>query len=152
MSDFLPIHIGDTVSDNQVHRVFVGLCDRSLPKREWTHGAHLCAGVAMVTELGLPAAETQMPDCIRAYNVAVGGKNTDTEGYHHTITLFYLRVLSNFLVPIVQKGIGFRASAVLASDIADKNMPLKYYSRERLFSTTARQEWLAPDLCSLPEC
>ena len=30
-------------------------------------------------------------------------------------------------------------------ELADKDLPLKYYSRERLFSDEARAEWVEPD-------
>jgi hypothetical protein len=34
--------------------------------------------------------------------------------------------------------------------LADKDLPLQYYSRERLFSEAARASWLEPDLRPLP--
>jgi hypothetical protein len=33
-----------------------------------------------------------------AYNVSVGGENTDVSGYHETITLFYTTKVANYLV------------------------------------------------------
>jgi len=61
------------------------------------HGAHLCASVAIVSERGLARAETEMPDIIRSYNLACGVTNSDTEGYHQTLTLFYLRETARYL-------------------------------------------------------
>ncbi len=34
--------------------------------------------------------------------------------------------------------------------LLDKDLVLKFYTRERLFSNAARQSWLDPDLRSLP--
>jgi hypothetical protein len=43
--------------------------------------------------------------------------------------------------------------AVLANDLiekyGDKNLPLTYYSRERLMSWEARTRWVEPDLKAL---
>ena len=141
-----PIHPGDTLSAAQVARIYDGLRDRSLPKAEWTHGAHLTAGAAILDDLGLTQAERVMPDIIRAYNYATGGRNTETEGYHHTITLLYLRLIDRFLAPFSDEPLQTRATRLLASPLADKDHPLTYYSRERLFSVEARRGWVAPDL------
>ena len=37
-------------------------------------------------------------------------------------------------------------AALLASPLAKSDWPLSYYTRERLFSTHARHNWVAPDL------
>ena len=53
-------------------------------------GAHFAASLWLMrhrADLDLPR---DMPDLIRRYNEAVGGVNSDTEGYHETITLAFL--------------------------------------------------------------
>ena len=39
-----------------------------------------------------------MPTMIRAYNEATGGANTETRGYHETITQASLRAARSFLM------------------------------------------------------
>jgi len=146
VQDFRPVHCGDEVSDDAVRRIYRGLLEKDLPKVEWTHGAHLCAGTMMVRTLGLQGAEATMPGAIRAYNEAVGGVNSDSEGYHHTITLFYLRVLNKFLEGRLASPVGALASAVLQAPIAARDYPLSFYTRDRLFSVEARKAWAPPDL------
>lgn len=143
---FAPIHPGDVVSDAAARRIIDGLRDLTLPKLEWTHGAHLCAGTALVTELGLRGAEVAMPGMIRAYNEATGVPNTDHEGYHHSITLFYLRALDAFLARDSECALGACCTSVLAAPIADRGYPLTRYSPARLFSVAARRGWIEPDL------
>lgn len=146
MSEPVNINPGDVVTTEQVLHVYNGLRDRSLPAAEWTHGAHLCAGLAMVHDMGLAEAEAIMPDTIRNYNEACGGENTDTEGYHHTITLFYLRDISHFLSAEPECDLGELATRLLASKRAARDYPLHFYSRERLFSVDARRGWVDADL------
>ena len=38
---------------------------------------------------------------------------------------------------------------LLSGPLADRNWALNYYSHERLFSVTARREWVKPDLQAL---
>ena len=149
MSNAPPIHPGETVTDDAVIRVYAGLLQKTLPKDEWTHGAHLCAGTMILREVGLEAAEATMPDAIRHYNEAVGGENTDSEGYHHTITLFYLRVLNKNLAGRWFESVGALATFVLNGSIADRAYPLRYYSKDLLFSVKARRGWVSPDLQAL---
>ena len=69
---------------------------RTLPKEKWTHAAHWAAALSLVAE-DQAAAFRDMPAMIRAYNESVGGRNTDTEGYHETITLASLRAVAHAL-------------------------------------------------------
>ena len=140
------------VSIDQVMRIYEGILKRDLPKAEWTHGAHLCAGTAIIIKRGIEKAELDMPDIIRNYNLACGVKNTETDGYHHTITMSYLRIIAKFLNDNFKRRceIGASASAVLADDIADPKHLLKFFSRDLLFSVKARKEWQDPDLRALP--
>lgn len=116
-----------------------------MQKSEWTHCAHLVFATALLNELGLEGAEAAAPDIIRTYNVATGGVNSDSEGYHHTLTLFFLREVEKFIRK--EKGnLHERATALLASRLAEREYPLAFYSREALFSLAARTGWLEPDL------
>jgi len=36
------------------------------------------------------------------------------------------------------------------SELLDKTLPLRFYSRERLFSEVARASWMEPDLRAFP--
>ena len=54
----------------------------TLPKERWTHAAHLLTGACYVHALGEAGAIDRMRLCVRRYNEAVGGKNTETSGYH----------------------------------------------------------------------
>lgn len=138
-------------SDAEVLRIGEGLIDRTLPKPEWTHAAHFAAAVYLVAGRPDIAAERDMPDMIRTYNLATGGENTDTAGYHETITQASLHVVRHVLAS-QPKGTALNvlANLVLDAGFSDKDWPLRHWRRETLFSVAARRGWVAPDLAPLP--
>ncbi len=141
-----PLRAGDFVSDAAALHILGGVRARTLPRPEWTHQAHLVFATALIADCGLAGAEDAAPGLIRAYNQSVGGVNDDMQGYHHTITLFFLRHIDAFLAPYRDERLGARATRLLASRLATPDYPLGYYSKERLFSVEARRRWVAPDL------
>lgn len=147
---FPPLQPGNIVADAHAARIINGLRDRTLPKLEWTHGAHLVAAVMLLDEAGYGGALAAMPDMIRRYNEATGVNNTDSEGYHHTITVFYLCIIDNFCSAQNDAPAHERASKLLASPLADRAYPLEFYSKELLFSVDARRRYVPPDLKPFP--
>ena len=122
------------------------LLDRTLPKAQWTHAAHLTATLRLVRTRN-EGLERDLPGIIRAYNVAVGGVNDDTSGYHETITQAYLAAIRAFEAALPPGLADAEAAArLLATPMGDKEWPLTHWSRERLFSVEARRGWVDPDL------
>jgi len=130
-------------------RAFV---DRTLPREQWTHHAHLRVGLWHVLAFGEAEAVNRLRERIRGYNETVGTANTDASGYHETLTVFYVRMIAAFAASEdrPEAGSAAGAEARLLAELGDRDLPLRYYSRERLFSTEARRRWLAPDLRPLP--
>ncbi len=125
------------------------LLDRTLPKDQWTHAAHLTATLHLV-RIRNEGLERDLPGIIRAYNVAVGGVNDDHNGYHETITQAYLAAIRAFVADLpADLPDGEAAARLLATPMGDKAWPLTHWSRERLFSVAARRGWVEPDLKSL---
>jgi hypothetical protein len=120
--------------------------DCSLPRSEWTHAAHLTVALWFLLEFDWPEATERVRRGIRRYNAAHGIVTTPTGGYHETLTLFWLRVVRSFLEGGRNEG---RALVSLANELmagADSGLPLRHYTRERLFSAEARAVWVEPDL------
>ena len=93
--------------------------------------------------------ERELPDVIRAYNVAVGGVNSDTEGYHETITQVFVRTVRAHLAEHPDGTLAEQVNALLASERGQRDWPLRLYSRELLFSVAARRTFVEPDLAPL---
>ena len=138
-------------SDAAVRRVGEGLLARTLPKAEWTHEAHLAACAWLLLERPEVQPERDLPDIIRTYNVAVGGVNDDTQGYHDTITKAYLRGVRLFLEEADRDApLHDLVNDLLHSPMGRRDWPLRFWSKERLFSVDARRGWVEPDIRVMP--
>lgn len=118
----------------------------ALPKAEWTHAAHLLTGACFVHRFGEPSAIEHMRLCIPRFNESVGGKNTDTAGYHETITVFWIKVLARLHEehpPISRAGF-----ATLAVERYGERSDLfrEFYDFDVIASTEARRAWIEPTL------
>lgn len=117
-----------------------------LAKERWTHAAHILGGAWYVHALGREAALTHMRQRIRAFNESVGGKNTDTSGYHETITVFWIRLLALELVANPQPDRATFVTQAVEHFAPQRDIFTRYYSFDVLKSTDARRAWIAPDL------
>ncbi len=123
---------------------------RNLPKALWTHQAHLRVGLWHSLNYSRDRALDLLRERIRAYNEATGVANTDQSGYHETITRFYLRAILAYIRAADMTRPFEDLVAELITRHSDRDEPLRFYSRERLFCSLARREWLEPDLAPLP--
>jgi hypothetical protein len=136
-------------SDAEIEHIARGLTDRSLPKSLWTHAAHFAAALWLLRCRGADAM-IDMPPLIRAYNEATGVPNTDTSGYHETITLASLRAGRAWLVDRPGMPLHAVLEGMLATALGRSDWLLTYWSRPVLFSVAARRMWVDPDLGPLP--
>ena len=92
---------------------------------DFRHASHLRLALAYLDESNsVDEAAERMASALRRFAAAAG----HPEKYHHSVTLFWMQMVARLL---------------------DKNLPLAYYSRERLWSDAARAGWLEPDLRSI---
>lgn len=132
-----------TISDDGLWRAFH---DRALPHAQWTHTAHLRIAALHLARYELDEAHLRMRAGIVRLNAAHGLVETPQRGYHETLTRVWLR-----LVQAVRHRVPGIDSATLAHDPSlERNAPLAFYSRERLFSREARAIYVPPDLAELP--
>jgi hypothetical protein len=124
--------------------------ERTLPKAEWTHAARLKVGLIYCCLYQFDRACNQMGNGSYWLNVAHATPNDEAGGYHETLTIFWLRLVWRFL----EKRGRNEDLTILAGELikfyTDPNLPLKFYSRELLFSREAREHYVKPDLPSCP--
>jgi hypothetical protein len=137
--------------DAAIRRVGEGLLDRSLPRPDWTHEAHLAATLWLARDRRDIDLDAQIATIISRYNVAVGGVNDDSQGYHDTITRAYLAgIRAHLAARDPAESLVTSVDALLASPAGQRDWPLRFYSRARLFSVAARRAFVTPDLAPLP--
>ena len=134
----------------EIERLVGGFEDGTLPKSEWTHQAHMTVAYWYLSTYSGSEATNRIRDGIKKYNEAVGTKNTETSGYHETITLFWLWAVRRFMLKSDSVNSTLDSINLLLSS-HDKNFPLEYYSKELLMSWDARLEWRESDLKKLEE-
>lgn len=121
-----------------------------LPRARWTHPAHLAVGFWYLWQHPPAEALRLVRHNIRMHNEGVGTANTDSGGYHETITRGYLHGIADHrarhaATPPIESLI-----LLTSSPMASSEWMLKYYSRDRLFSVAARRGWVEPDMQALP--
>ena len=137
-------------SDAEIVRIGEGLLARTLPREDWTHEAHLAATTYLLNAPPDIDLDTRLPDIIRSYNESVGGVNSDTEGYHETITRVFLHGVRLFLAEADPKEpLHELVNELLLSPMGRRDWPFAFIAG-RLFSVAARRDFLAPDVAALP--
>jgi hypothetical protein len=132
-------------TDADIRRIVAGLLGSTLPRADWTHEAHLAAISAILLEHPDIHPERDMRGIISGYNLSVGGVNDDSQGYHETMTQFWIASARAFHAGTRGSLLG-RVNNYIASPEGRRDAPLRFYSRERMFSVEARRAAVEPDL------
>ena len=136
--------------DEEISAIGVGLLACALSREAWTHEAHLGACLWLLTERPDIDVDAEIGVIIRRFNESVGGVNDDRQGYHDSITRAYIAGVRLFLSQTAETGLAARVNGLLLSDVGRREWPLRFYSRELLFSVPARRGFVEPDLMPLP--
>ena len=108
---------------------------------QFDHRAHVRVAWVYVREgPSLEAATSRMREGIKRFATAANA----SQKYHETITVLWMQLLADAAARVPQP---CELSELFEQrpELADKDLPLKYYSRERLFSDEARASWVPPD-------
>ena len=109
--------------------------------KDFHHASHLHVAWVYLTESSsVQQAARKMRNTLRRFAAAAG----KPEKYHETITLFWVHLLSRAHAASCAR----RLQEIVQANpqLLEKNFPLTYYSKERLFSDEARTSWVEPDL------
>jgi hypothetical protein len=138
-------------SEAEIEHLGEGLVARTLSRPEWTHEAHLAATTYLLLRRPDIDLDEELPGLIRRFNESVGGVNSDSEGYHETITRVFLHGVRLFLEEADPSApLHELVNELLLSPMGRRDWPLRFYSPERLFSVEARRHFIDPDLRALP--
>lgn len=132
------------VNDEQISALVEGFRKRTLPASLWTHQAHLITGLWHHYHYSEMEAICLLRSGIITYNNSAGGENTPEKGYHETLTIFWSKILRHFIGAHPNLPLTETCNCFLESEWSSKDLPLKYYPREVLFSTEARALWIKP--------
>lgn len=113
---------------------------------EWKHAEHLIVALYYSVNHDLETATAKMRSGIFRLLESFGVDLTKEMPYHETITVFWMRTVYAFAM--MRNGNPLAEKAAELVTAFDKDYPLRFYTRELLFSDRARAEYVDPDLFS----
>jgi hypothetical protein len=116
----------------------------TLPGDGFRHRDHLRLTWIYLTLDGPEVVEEKLCRAIAAFAIRRGA----AQKFHHTLTIAWVRLVED--ARRLRPGATFEALLDGCAFLLDKDLPLSYYTRERLFSDEARLAWVEPDLRPLP--
>mgnify|MGYP000329945298 CR=1 FL=1 len=135
----------------QTEKIAKQFLAHTLPIEQWTHEAHLIVGLWHLLQFNPEECLNRLRSEIKSFNTSIGVTNTDTSGYHETVTHFYIKMIAHFLSQQdTSRPIDDLAQDMLAV-IGCKGIYMEYYSKDRLISDKGRHNFIEPDLKPLPE-
>jgi hypothetical protein len=137
----------ETLASEQNLTAFLAMFeDHRLPKSSWTHAAHVSVAACYLFGSDPGAVLPRMRAAIRGYNESAGTANTPTSGYHETITVFWLRMVDEFLRQSHPASRLEAARLAVTAFAEQRALHSGYYSFNVATDTRARREWVEPDL------
>jgi hypothetical protein len=108
---------------------------------EFTHARHLTVAAWYLCHLSPEEALLRMKKGLVRF-IEHHGK----QGYHETITRFWMEILEKFLENISRNATVMETVNKVVEHYDNKDVLFGYYSRERVLSERAKREWVEPDL------
>jgi hypothetical protein len=130
-------------SEEKIYSLVRAFEAAAVSRDEWKHAEHLVVALYYVSRFDLEAAIEKMRSGI--FNLLANGFGVDLTQempYHETLTVFWMRTVSDFLGS--KKGAFLPETTKELVAKFDKDYPLRFYSRERLFSDEARAGFIEP--------
>ncbi|MEO6589327.1 MAG: hypothetical protein ABIP06_08485 [Pyrinomonadaceae bacterium] len=120
----------------------------AISRDDWRHVEHLVVANHYLSENDFDTAYAKMREGIfnllRSFEVDLKKEMP----YHETLTIFWLRTVDSFRK--LKNGCSVVEICNGLAENFDKDLPLKFYSRELLFSSEARAKFVEADLQNSP--
>ena len=123
----------------------------TIPKEEWHHDDHVVMAFGYLARFDEAVAIEKIKIGIQNLVRTYGVPQTETMGYHETWTIFFSKILAQFMrheldrtLPLCDQ---IRNAVSFLKDFKGKTG--EYYSRKLILSWTARTSWIPPDLKAL---
>ena len=118
--------------------------DASISRDAWKHAEHLTVALHYLSLYDMETATAKMRDGI--FKLLTKGFGLDLSKempYHETLTVFWMRTVDGFRS---KNGSSLLDNANELIERYDKDHPLRFYSREYLFSDDARSKFVEGDI------
>jgi hypothetical protein len=117
----------------------------TVSRDDWKHAEHLVVALHYICNHEIETATDKMRTGI--FKLLTDGFGVDLSKempYHETLTIFWMRTVAEFNAS--KNGASLSDKAKELVETFDKDYPLRFYSRDYLFSDEARASFVDPDL------
>jgi hypothetical protein len=121
----------------------------TISEADWRHAEHLVVALFYLSNHDFETALAKMRNGIFNLLKSFGVDLSKEMPYHETLTVFWMRTVADF-----KKSKNGSSTIEICNQLTgkfDKDYPLRFYSRELLFSEKARAEFVEADLKNSPE-
>ena len=132
--------------EKEIDKVVRGFETATIGRDAWKHAEHLTVALYYLSLHDIETATKKMRDGIFKLLDAFGVDLAKEMPYHETLTVFWMRTVSDFNVSKNGTAMLDKANELVAR--FDKHYPSRFYSREYLFSDEARARFVEGDLAS----
>jgi hypothetical protein len=131
---------GKYKDENEILEVVRTFENATISRDAWRHAEHLTVAMHYLTHHDMETATDKMRsgifNLLKAFEVDL----TKEMPYHETLTVFWMRTVKDFMVS--KNGASLLDKTNEMVDKFDKDYPLKFYTREFLFSDEARAKFV----------
>ena len=131
--------------EEEIHELVRSFEGATISRDAWKHPEHLTVALFYVLHHDLDVATEKMRSGIfKLLKEGFGVDLTKEMPYHETLTAFWMRTIAKYVHSTNGSSMLDKANDLVEK--YDKNYPLKFYSRDLLFSDDARKRLVAADL------
>jgi hypothetical protein len=116
----------------------------TISRADWRHAEHLTVAMYYLLDMPLTDAVGKMRRNL-VNHLRMAGVDLEKEmPYHETLTVFWMRAVNDFLASANRASMLDKANELVGK--FDKDYPLRFYTREYLFSDEARAGFVEGDI------
>lgn len=131
-------------NENEINLLVEAFENGTVKREDWKHAEHLVVALFYLSNHDFDAAYARMRDGIFNLLKSFGVDLTKEMPYHETLTVFWMRTVEEFKNS--KNGASITEICGELIEKFDKDYPLRFYSREFLFSDEARAGFVEADL------
>jgi hypothetical protein len=131
-------------SEKEILEVVRGFETGTISREDWRHAEHLTVALYYLSHHDFETASVKMREGIFNLLKSFGVDLSKEMPYHETLTIFWMRTTDDFRKS--KNGASIIEIRNELTERFDKDYPLRFYSRELLFSEKARAAFVEADL------
>lgn len=131
-------------NESEINAVVESFENCTISRKKWKHAEHLTVALFYLSKNDFKTAYAKMRKGIFKLLKSFEIDLSKEMPYHETLTVFWLKTVENFKMT-EDKCSNLELHNKLVANF-DKNYPLRFYSRELLFSEKARGSFVEADL------